>query len=207
MITDLDYFKIPRISNSILSIASDILAGRTQKQKPLKAFAFGRVFHELCIEGIKPPNDFDPNELDRLYGMKKAYNLSPIYKSIRCTNRINREKVYLFVEPQTNTDCKAKIDLSLKSKIFDLKTTSAKTQEEFQSAMIRYSYDRQLAFYFAATGIKEGYLIGISKVNHKVFTLHYKATDKTISNGQAKYLYLLNRIKQDNLYPQIFQTL
>jgi hypothetical protein len=72
----------------------------------------------------------------------------------------------------------------------DIKSTVATTQQQFAEAAEYFDYDRQRAFYMDVAGAKKDVLIGISKVNFKVFKLFINTDSEFYKNGREKYLKL-----------------
>jgi hypothetical protein len=68
----------------------------------------------------------------------------------------------------------------------DIKSTTATTHAQFLSAVEHFDYDRQRYFYMNTSGARKDVLIGISKVNYKVFILQISDTGLWYSHGQAK---------------------
>ena len=69
----------------------------------------------------------------------------------------------------------------------DIKTTTATTQKQFEAACSYFHYPRQRFFYMTMGGSDKDMLIGISKVNQKVFRIPIEKGDSFWQEGQADY--------------------
>lgn len=69
----------------------------------------------------------------------------------------------------------------------DIKTTTAKTQKEFEEAAKYFDYDRQRAWYMDIEGRNNDVLIGISKKNLKVFKIFIDRGGDWYNAGLQKY--------------------
>lgn len=81
----------------------------------------------------------------------------------------------------------------------DIKSTTATTQKQFEEAVRHFDYDRQRAWYMDIAGSNQDLLIGISKVNFKIFQVPIRRDDALFKSGKEKYQeiafkywYLLN---------------
>lgn len=72
----------------------------------------------------------------------------------------------------------------------DIKSTSATTQEQFESAVRQFDYDRQRFFYMNIAGSEKDVLIGISKENFRVFKVFIKRGDELWESGRHKCMEL-----------------
>lgn len=203
-----NYFQIPRISNSDLKIATDIFLEKEPKKAPVKAFHFGSLFHAFMLE----PHVFetfeeqvDPKDLRLIQKLATALQNNEFWQA-HANARFN-EEVILWTEPRTLVDCKCKIDRrqGYKNKfILDLKTTSAKTESDFNLDIVHYKYLRQIAFYMDSVQADTAAIVGVSKISKLVFVREYKRTDENIVYARGEYTRLLQRIKENNLFEQIF---
>lgn len=69
----------------------------------------------------------------------------------------------------------------------DLKSTTAKTQAEFEAAARYFDYDRQRAWYMDITGADRDILIGVSKHNFRVFKIFINRDSIFYREGREKY--------------------
>ena len=75
----------------------------------------------------------------------------------------------------------------------DIKSTTATTQKQFEDAVRYFDYDRQRAEYMLISGAKRDMLIGISKINFKVFKIPITINSPTFIYGHAKLTELALR--------------
>jgi hypothetical protein len=106
----------------------------------------------------------------------------------------------------TKVECKSKLDIYKKGMVIDIKTTRARTQQEFEQCIQNYEYDRQMAFYADSVGAVQIVLIGISKTANEIFLFRADSKSDFLTIGRAKYHYILLKIKQLNLFDQIWQS-
>ena len=69
----------------------------------------------------------------------------------------------------------------------DIKTTSTKTQKSFESAIKYFDYDRQMAFYMDIANCDRVSIIGVSKINYKIFTVDIERDSDLYKSGHKKY--------------------
>jgi hypothetical protein len=69
----------------------------------------------------------------------------------------------------------------------DIKSTTATTQKQFEDACYHFDYDRQRAVYMNLSGAEKDVLIGISKVNLKVFKLFIDRKSEFYLSGMQKF--------------------
>lgn len=75
----------------------------------------------------------------------------------------------------------------------DIKSTVATTQKQFEAAVRYFDYDRQRAWYMDIAGSDRDMLIGISKVNFKVFKVKITRDGELYRSGREKYSSLAFR--------------
>ncbi len=198
----MNYYQLKRISNSDLTIVERVLRGE-RYIRPVKAFRFGRVFHELLLE----PEKFQAEsclaiDVGLLYQMQRT-----VLANVYCQELLKyceREKVILWREPYTGIDCKCKLDIVQSDLIADIKTTSARSLRGFTNCCKMYNYDRQMAFYADSVGAHRVCLIGVSKKAKRLFFVHKSIQGKFIQEGRRKYQYLLQKVKDMDLFEQIY---
>lgn len=193
----MDYYAIPRISNSDLSrFKSEVILGQPYHFPP-KAALFGNELHKLLFEPqlfTGPLPGLDYKLLEKLAG---RVNEDTFCRSV--LENSHKEHVILFEDADTEAPCKCKVDLiqyrnEKATLILDLKTTSQRDYRRFYESTFTYDYDRQAAFYLDATGAEAFVFIGIQKI--KPFDLfYYEITSNkgTIEYGRKKYKALLKR--------------
>ena len=115
-----------------------------------------------------------------------------------------KEKAILWEVPTTGIRCKCKLDVIRDTAIVDFKTTSAHSLKAFVNCCQQYNYDRQMAFYADSIGGKQVCLIGVSKKAKRLFFVQKYANSAFITEGRRKYRYLLQRIKELDMYDAIY---
>lgn len=185
------YRRRKAINNTQLGIFADELAGK-QPCYPARAFTFGSAFHCAILE----PEDYSPDN----YCLKTAESLlldkmlatllaTKHYQDIRGSQC---EKPVYWIDEATGLPCKALIDSYQPSLVRDLKTTNAKTREEFLAACMTYDYDRQMAFYAGATKASHVEIIGVQKrPPYKIFVVTRNQDSKFLKSGNRKVNQLL----------------
>jgi len=68
----------------------------------------------------------------------------------------------------------------------DFKTLGVSSYNQFVTAIYRFDYDRQAAFYMDLSGIDRFWIVGISKVNAKIFKIAIKRGDYLYRSGRGK---------------------
>lgn len=195
------YYTIKRISNSDLQIAKHLIMG-TPLCRPKAAFHFGRILHEAILE----PERFNFSNYKGV-NRKLFYRcMEAVRQSKECLSLIagSREQEVYWTDFYTKVACKSKLDIYKKGMVIDIKTTRARTQQEFEECIIKYEYDRQIAFYADSVSAGQVVLIGISKTASKLFYFKTHSNSEFITMGRAKYRYILLKIKQLNLFEQIW---
>jgi hypothetical protein len=76
---------------------------------------------------------------------------------------------------------------------FDIKSTAAETQSQFEAAAKFFDYPRQRAWYMDIAGSDYDVLIGISKKNYKIFKIFIKRGDPFYTEGFNDYINLAFR--------------
>ena len=198
----MDYYDLPQISNSDLTLVEHLLKG-VLPSKPQRAFHFGRVFHELLLEPEKFQSESCRTlDVGLLYQMQRT-----VLANVYCQELLRyceREKVILWQEPNTSTDCKCKLDIVQGVLVADIKTTSARNLRSFTNCCKAYNYDRQMAFYADSVGAQRVCLIGVSKKSKRLFFVHKSVQGQFIQEGRKKYQYLLQKVKDLDLFEQIY---
>ncbi len=119
------------------------------------------------------------------------------------------ETAQLWDDEPTGLPCKARIDMRVPDErlIVDVKTTSARSQNEFVSNCYRYDYDRQAAFYLdgcrqAGECADQFIILGIQKQKpHNLYIVEVVADSIFLDYGRRKYQRLLRSWKETNYKP------
>lgn len=69
----------------------------------------------------------------------------------------------------------------------DIKSTMATTQKQFEQAVIHFEYNRQSAWYMDLENVNKFIIIGISKVNKKIFKVPITRGSELYNSGKQKY--------------------
>lgn len=210
----MDYFDHPYISNSKLSAFGAELgilpSFEASEEKRLEAFRFGTLFdlYETEPERIDYLNGkligtdyrFYQKDISKVKIMSKHLRQSTVYNRLLSLNPDFQKEIYKenFTLDNVNfINFKAKLDLFLPGLVIDLKTTDCTSQNQFENTCEMFGYFRQMLFYMALTESKKSVLIGVSKINYKVFTVHfsenhpkYQETMETCRMLIFKYLFL-----------------
>jgi hypothetical protein len=196
------YYEVKRISNSDLHIAKHLMMG-TPLKKSTGAFHFGTALHQVLLE----PHLFEPGMLSQADEKLLQRCLYRIRQSKECMSLLegSKEQEVYWQDFYTGVECKSKLDIYKPNRVVDLKTTSARTEKEFRECILRYEYDRQMAFYADSVQAREITLIGISKTRDRLFIIHTSQRSELISFGRAKYRFILNKIQELNLFEKIWE--
>lgn len=195
-LTNDEYRALPRISNSDLGDFEDTVFNRPKREKPLTAFSFGTAVHQLILEPEtinSLPKDVD---IAKVQALAKTFWAEPKLKWLLRFSQ--KEKDILWTCPVTGLPLKSKLDMVFKSRtVYDIKTTSASSMEQFAKCAIQYGYDRQAAFYMDSIKAKRFFFIALSKT--KKDTVFVMEADRSfIESGRKKYRKLLSVWQQRN---------
>lgn len=186
----MDYFKHPFASNSKLTqFGMELGLFREMETTPDQThenFRFGTLFDLwetekekldfLHGEMIGTDYTFDKKDIEKVKRMSTSLHKNEKYKIILSLNPNFQKEIFeerFSLDGVNYIGFKAKLDLFLKGLVIDLKTTNATGQNQFESACEMFGYYRQMCFYMALTGAKKSMIIGISKINHKVFVVNF----------------------------------
>lgn len=203
----MDYFKIKAISNSDLEIARNIIKGKPQPKRPESAFSFGSALHEALLEPhLFVYENWEKKGIDMnlLAKLEKRCLANEMVKQFISGD--HNEKIVTWTHPETQVLCKSKLDIIQDDTVIDLKTTSAKTQETFETDFVFYNYNRQCAFYMESIQAKKVIIVGISKTTDKIFFVSRSWTDNTIIGGRQEITRILFEIKERNLFEEIYNA-
>lgn len=196
------YYSRPEVSNSDLSKLKELLYPRERFGDIEKAYAFGNLIDAMITENdrvnyFKRTLDsytYSREEMEQAEAMKKAFYRDEFCKMFIKDASFQHVSIQhnwpienRGVEFQLNVRCKWDI-LKPKWKIGgDIKSTAAKTEKEFYEACEFFDYFRSRAWYMDIEGTDRDVLIGISKVNQKIFKIHINRGDKLYQKGKEEY--------------------
>lgn len=202
---DDDYRLSPAYSNSRLGVIKKLLMGRTWAG-PRRAFVVGTAFHEMLLEPEKEPNIEDymltAGEERLILKMLDAASRSIEIQALRY--RGVAEQAIFWKDRHTRLPCKAKIDLHIPTSnmIVDLKSTSARTQAEFEASAIKYDYLRQGVFYMDGARARSCTLVGVSKRKpYNIFFYSFRRQQAVSKAARKRYRFILQKVKQLGIEP------
>lgn len=202
------YYSRSEVSNSDLSSLRELLYPRPQFGDKERAFAFGTLIdfmitephkvdlYNLTVEGQYAHFPFTQADFDLAKEMKKSYMKDPFCKMISENADFQSISishdfpiVHNEFEFHLSAGVRCKWDLLVRKWKMggDIKSTMAKTQKEFEQACDHFDYFRSRAWYMDIEGTERDMLIGISKVNQKVFTIPITRGDKLYNYGKSQY--------------------
>lgn len=200
------YYSRKEVSNSDLTWLKKQLKP-TFMPDPTEAYRFGNMIDAMITEPHRvdflqrtcDSDRFSKEDFDRALQMKRSFMADAIAMQIfenSDTQKVMSRKLeinYRGIVFSLNTRCKW--DLWRKGQGFggDIKSTTATTQKQFEDAARYFDYDRQRAWYMDIAGSKSDILIGISKVNYKVFKVYISRDSELYKEGRAKYSELAFR--------------
>ena len=197
----MDYYSRKEVSNSDLSALKKYLAGY-EGPDPTDAFRFGNLIDHMITEKDKVNyytlmcngEQCTQDEFDKATEMKKAFMRDPL--CVQMLNLSDTQKTMIVQNKQFEWgDVKYHLDVRCKWDLFmdslgwggDIKSTAATTQKGFEDAIRYFDYDRSRAWYMDIAGSNQDIVIGISKVNYKIFKITIKRGDDLFNAGLEKY--------------------
>lgn len=194
------YYSRSEVSNSDLSWLKEQLRPR-EKHDPTAAYRFGNLIDAMITEPERVDFfrrklgdvEFTVEEFEVAEKMKHAF-----YADEFCRNMAkgaDGQKVmaarrqFNYMGYEFSLPCRCKWDLWRADAFIggDIKSTVATSQAQFEAAARFFDYDRQRAWYMDLAGSNEDILIGISKVNQKVFKIPINRKSSWYLDGFVKY--------------------
>ena len=201
-----NYYQRPEISNSDLSWLKQQLWPR-EMPDPTEAYKFGTLLDALITE--KERVNYFNLTVDNIKYKKEDFELAEMmkrefYKDPICMQFYQFSKGQVEMSREMNFDyngikftlpvrCKWDFWAEMLKHGGDLKSTTAKSQSEFETAAEYFDQDRQRAWYMDIADVDKDILIGISKKNLKVFKIFITRESEFYKRGRAKYLELAFR--------------
>lgn len=211
------YYNRYEVSNSDLNELWKYFHGPELQEEPVEAYRFGNLVDCMITEADKVNylnytcngEQFNKDEFDKAYKMLQAVRndpmIGPILHYFEGQRVFSREMDIDYGSFRFTLPCRCKFDLY--SQVIkwggDIKSTAATTQKQFEDACWHFGYHRQRAFYMDISEAQKDILIGISKVNFKVFKLpidrsteFYKAGHEEYSDLAFNWWFLFNDFKK-----------
>jgi hypothetical protein len=197
------YYQMPEVSNSDLSWLKKYWMMHDEVVDVEKAYRFGTLidcmitephkvnYFNLTCAGVQ----YSAEEFNLAEEMKKAFWRDEFCSTI--ARHSEYQKISVRHEFPVEHDgfsftlnVRCKWDLYAMPKLnmsADIKSTTATTQKQFEDAIRYFDYDRQRAIYMDIEGVDKDMLIGISKVNKKVFKVPVVRNGDLYNSGKSKY--------------------
>jgi hypothetical protein len=194
----MDYYNIPSVSNSALTQLKYLTSAKDWYD-PTNAYLFGSLVDAMItgpskLNWIYKTLDEQPIELEmwnKAVKCMKAFQYDKFatqlinnseFQKVSISNRIFNVNDFEF-----ELNCKCKWDFFGKNISGDIKTTMARTQKEFEAVCNYFEYYRGRAWYMDLENTDNDILIGISKVNYKIFYVRIKRGDENYLKGKSQY--------------------
>lgn len=198
----MDYYQRTEVSNSDLTALKEYLEGSVRDMSSLTdTFYFGNLFDAMLTEKFRI--DFkrmtfngeyvDPVLFKKAERMKMSFLKDPFAREIASVSETQTVIVddvplkfnnYPF---SLTMRCKLDFDVRKSDLVVDLKSTSSMTQEQFESAVDNFDYDRQAAVYMTMAKVNRFAIIGVSKKNMKVFKVLITKDSQLYRSGMEKF--------------------
>lgn len=197
------YRSYPALSNSDLTEFERFLTAQPNKI-PVTAFAEGSAFHQLVLE------PHCGRLIDSTIDQERLQKMALAVKNTRFGRWAlqwgQKEKAHLFRDPLTGLLCKCQTDLTLRyGLIIDIKTTRARTHQQFLHCCGQFQYDRQAAFYLDGLGAKRFVFLGVQKTApFQVFYFEPTADPagrEFVQQGRERYQRLLTLLTKSTFRP------
>jgi hypothetical protein len=197
MVENDPYYALDLLSASRLHVVKCLRDGLPLPKISQDALDFGKQFHQAVLEpekyeeALKTDPSYKKNEHKIREMVKACKKNSFLCELLAAPGQV--EHNHFFEEPRYGLKCKIKMDKYLTRSILDLKSTAAKTKQEFLESIIKYGYDRQGAFYLDGTNATKFILIGVSKTYpHHTFTEIFHYNHELIQEGRKQYEALID---------------
>lgn len=196
------YYQRPEVSNSDLSALEFYFMNKERQYDLTQAYRFGNLIDAMITEPERcdhlnlrvDDEQFSREEWDKAKRMMQAFFADPLCKqfhSLASGQSVmvkNLQLEYLGVDFSLPVRCKFDLWMPSMGWGADIKSTTATTQAQFEAVVSYFNYDKQRAFYMDIAGSDRDMLIGISKVNQKIFKVPISRGDALYQSGREKYL-------------------
>lgn len=195
------YYERNEVSNSDLSWLNSYWKPEMDEVVKQKAYKFGSLIDAIITEPETVDYfkytvgqvQYSQEDFEKGIEMKKSFMKDDLAKHILTQSETQKVMIrsknfnYDDVDFMLNVRCKWDLWMPNLGWGGDLKSTTATTQKQFEEAVRFFDYDRQRAWYMDIAGSNQDVLIGVSKVNHKVFKVPIRRDDELYKSGLRKY--------------------
>lgn len=199
--TEHEYRTFPAYANSDLTELLSRQVFRPLRKASPKILRSGTTLHQLVLEPHRPV-DWS------VHTKTEAKRLQELALLVReqaddLLAGLTVEQPLFWNCGQTGLPLKAKPDGVRPGLVVDLKTTSARSCDEFVSKFQLYGYDRQAAYYLQAQPDAAEFLfIGVQKAKpHNVYEIWFKRQDPFIETGLKKVQRLIRLAHEESQRP------
>lgn len=195
------YFNRPEVSNSDLTELNKYFMARDQIMDYENALRFGTLVDAMITELEKvnvykrtvEDYIYKPEEMELAKAMKRAFYQDELCK--RFADMATYQQVFSGVVKlnygsfEFELLMRCKYDLFMKQLGYggDIKSTAATTQKQFEDSIYHFDYDRSRVVYMQLSGAPKDIIIGISKVNCKIFKVYIDRFSKIYQSGLEKF--------------------
>jgi hypothetical protein len=197
----MNYYAHPYLSNSDLTALKLELMPDSVRRDYQKALDFGVLFHAMLLEPETVDHirravrdlEFSQDDFLTAKRMRDAVRLDRFSQDLlkRCKTEVemyNERTPFVMDGTPFYLDTRRKYDLwdPLVGWGGDFKSTTATTQRAFLAALTQFDYDRGRVFYAKGSGATRDVIIGVSKVNYKIFPVFMRAGCPLWTSGESK---------------------
>lgn len=200
------YYSRSEVSNSDLSWLRQQLYPKPMPD-PTEAYRFGSLIDAMITESERinfykhtlDEDSFEKKEWEKSLRMRDAFFLDNECCQLHslCSGQKEmvkyRQMEYNGYDFNLNVRCKWDLWSDSLGWGADIKSTTATSQSQFEAAVKHFDYDRQRAWYMDIANSDRDVLIGISKVNFKVFKVKIQRDSDLFRRGYFKYIELAFR--------------
>lgn len=199
----MNYYSHPYVSNSDLSKLKLEMMGKIDQQQYVDAYRIGSLVDAMITEKhrvdyfkrtlIDTDYSYSFQEIGQCMRMRDAFMADAFCQELlaMCDGQAemyDEDTPFIWNGVSFTLNTKRKYDLWAKLLNWggDIKSTTATTQAQFEAAARRFDYDRQRYWYMHPRQIQRDVLIGISKVNFKIFKIFIQSGDAFYRSGERK---------------------
>lgn len=195
------YFNRAEVSNSDLVTLEKYFMPKEQVGDIEAAYRFGTLVDAVITEPEKvnyfkltvDDVQYTKDEFEKAKEMMKAFMRDAMCDSLlkqasfQSVMNTVMEMEYQGVPFSLSVRCKWDLWMERLKWGGDIKSTAATTQKQFEDALEYFNYDRQRAWYMDIAKSNRDMLIGISKVNFKIFKVPIARDSEIYKRGKEKY--------------------